>query len=125
MHIDSAVTARITRAIHFEEPDRVPIWDSLQNAAVYDHFASRYRLAPVVQCCENVAYKTGLMISREMLQRHFFPRLKRVIAPLKAAGIKVIWHSDHRTTALFSDRAPGPDRSPAAGRCGCRAGLGP
>lgn len=244
MTVDPAVVERITKTIHFEEPDRVPIWDSLQNAAVYDHFApgvpfpecaviaceklgidatygcmeavtgtgyfghtvhaaetvwqtepmfhslndllnydpckldvheieektladheraqalygprvlylpqnggfgflpgydtetftvvataiaedislltrfwdhrmeqaiirnsatARYRLAPVVQCCEDVAYNNGLMVSPDILRQHFFPRFRQVIAPLKAAGIKVIWHSDGNIMDVLDD----------------------
>jgi uroporphyrinogen decarboxylase len=37
--LDSAVFDRIMKAASFEEPDRVPIWDYLDNRAVLDHFA--------------------------------------------------------------------------------------
>ena len=244
MHIDPAVVERITRAINFEQPDRVPIWESLQSQAAYDHFApgvpfprcaaiaceklgidatygcmqavvdertdgnivhaaqtawctapafaslddlrsydppevnereleeqmlanhdamselyaphtmylpqnggwgflpgydsqtftvmatalaedpqalerfwdhragraaavnsitARHRLAPVIQCCEDVACKTGLMVSPDLLREHFFPRFKCVIAPLVEAGIKVIWHSDGDITEVLDD----------------------
>jgi hypothetical protein len=61
-------------------------WEhQMEQAVIRNTIVARHRLAPVIQCCEDVACKTGLMISRAMLQRHFFPRLRKVIAPLKAA----------------------------------------
>jgi uroporphyrinogen decarboxylase len=37
--IDPAVEARILAAANFEEPDRVPIWDLIDNRAALEHFA--------------------------------------------------------------------------------------
>ncbi len=64
---------------------------------------AKHKLAPVIQCCEDVAYKTGLMVSPEILRKHFFPRFKQVIVPLKQAGIKVIWHSDGNIMPVLED----------------------
>jgi len=38
--LDPIVEERITRAMNFEEGDRVPIWDYMDNAAALEHFAS-------------------------------------------------------------------------------------
>ena len=79
-------------------------WDrQMEQAVIKNTVTARERIAPVVQCCEDVAYKTGLMVSPAVLQRHFFPRLRQVIAPLKAAGIKVIWHSDGNVMDVLDD----------------------
>ena len=79
-------------------------WDiNMEHAIARNSVTARHRLAPVVQCCEDVAYKTGLMVSPELLRRHFFPRFKQVIAPLKEAGIKVIWHSDGNIMSMVED----------------------
>ena len=43
------------------------------------------------------------MVSPTLLQDHFFPRFRQVIAPLKEAGIKAIWHSDGDTDEIHSD----------------------
>ena len=37
--LDPAVEARIMAAANFEEPDRVPIWDLIDNRAALEHFA--------------------------------------------------------------------------------------
>jgi len=37
--LDPVVEERITRAMSFEEGDRVPIWDYIDNASVVEHFA--------------------------------------------------------------------------------------
>ena len=80
------------------------LWEhAVERAVVRNGVTARHRLAPVVQCCEDVAFKTGLMVSPDLLRRHFFPRLRQVIAPLKEAGIKVIWHSDGNVTELLDD----------------------
>ena len=79
-------------------------WDiRMEWAIVRNGIAGRHRLAPVIQCCEDVAYKTGLMVSPAILRDHFFPRFAKVIAPLKAAGIKVIWHSDGNIMDVLDD----------------------
>ena len=58
---------------------------------------------PAVQCCIDVACNTGLMVSPDLLRKHFFPRFAQVIAPLKEAGIKVIWHSDGDISTVLDD----------------------
>ena len=79
-------------------------WDmNAEHAAVRNGITAKHRLAPVVQCCEDVAYKTGLMVSPSILRDHFFPRFQRAIAPLKSAGIKVIWHSDGNIMDVLGD----------------------
>ena len=75
----------------------------MERAIVHNTITARHRLSPVIQCCEDVAYKTGLLISPDVLHQHFFPRFRRVIEPLKAAGIKVIWHSDGDIRAVLDD----------------------
>lgn len=64
---------------------------------------ARHSLAPVVQCCIDVAYNTGLMVNPDLLRAHFFPRFREVITPLKDAGIKVVWHSDGDISAVLAD----------------------
>ena len=79
-------------------------WDiNVERAVVKNGITARHRLAPVVQCCEDVAYKNGLMVSPGILRDHFFPRFRQAIAPLKEAGIKVIWHSDGNINEVLDD----------------------
>jgi hypothetical protein len=88
-----------------EEPGALErYWDfRMQVGILTNTVTARHRLAPAVQCCEDVAYKTGLMVSPRTLRTHFFPRFRRVIAPLKQAGIKVIWHSDGNVLPVLPD----------------------
>ena len=37
--VDPAVEGRILDALEHHEPDRVPVWEAIENRAVYDHFA--------------------------------------------------------------------------------------
>ena len=39
LNLDEAVRTRIMRALNFEESDRVPIWDYIDNRAVWEYFA--------------------------------------------------------------------------------------
>ena len=38
-HVDADVEERIAKALDHEEPDRVPIWEAIENRAVYEHCA--------------------------------------------------------------------------------------
>jgi hypothetical protein len=79
-------------------------WDAqVEIAVARNEYTAKHKLSPVVQCSDDVAYKTGLMVSPSILRDHFFPRFKKVIAPLKTAGIKVIWHSDGNIMSVLDD----------------------
>ena len=88
-----------------EEPGALErYWDFRMRVGIATNsVTARHRLAPVVQCCEDVAHKTGLMVSPRTLRAHFFPRFRQVIAPLVQAGIKVIWHSDGDIPSVLAD----------------------
>ena len=43
---------------------------------------------------EDIAFKTGTMVSPQWLEKHFFPRVHRVVDAIHARGKKVIYHSD-------------------------------
>lgn len=80
------------------------IWDHRMERAIIRNTAiARGRLCPVVQCCEDIAYKGGLMVSPDLLRTQFWPRFRQVITPFKAAGIKVIWHSDGNIADVLDD----------------------
>jgi uroporphyrinogen decarboxylase len=51
-------------------------------------------LGPAFHLADDIAHSTSLLVSPEFLRREHFPRLRRIIAPLKEKGIKVIYHSD-------------------------------
>lgn len=88
-----------------EEPAALErYWDARMRAGIItNRVTAKHRLAPVVQCCEDVAYKTGLFVSPRILREQFFPRFRQVIAPLKEAGIKVIWHSDGNILSVLEE----------------------
>ena len=101
---DSQTFTVMATALADDLPALERFWDQrAATAAARNSITARHRLAPVVQCCEDVACKTGLMVSPDLLREHFFPRFKRVIAPLAEAGIKVIWHSDGDITDVLDD----------------------
>ncbi len=45
--------------------------------------------------------RNGPMLSPALLERLYFPVLRRAIEPLKEAGIKVIWHADANYTQIL------------------------
>ncbi len=55
---------------------------------------ARGELGPAFHVADDCAHKTSLLVSPKFLREKQFPRLKRIIAPLKEKGIKVIFHSD-------------------------------
>jgi hypothetical protein len=50
---------------------------------------------------DDIAFKTGSMISVEWLQEHYFPRLARVVTALHARGLKAMYHSDGNLNAIM------------------------
>jgi len=101
---DSQTFMVLAAALKEDLPALEKFWNlGAERAAARNSITARHRLAPVIQCCEDVACKTGLMVSPDLLREHFFPRFKQVIAPLAEAGIKVIWHSDGNITDVLDD----------------------
>lgn len=94
----------VAAAIAEDLPALERYWDqNLERAIVRNSILARHRASPLVQCCEDVAYKTGLMVSPGLLRDHFFPRFEKAIAPFKQAGIKAIWHSDGDISSVLDD----------------------
>ena len=52
---------------------------------------------------EDIAFKTGPMVSPGWLRREYFPRLKRVIAAIHATGRKAMFHSDGNLNIIMDD----------------------
>lgn len=50
---------------------------------------------------EDIAFKNGPMFRVDWLERHYFPRLARVIAALHAKGKKAMFHSDGNLNAIM------------------------
>ena len=101
---DAQTLSVIAVALHEDLPALERFWDACaEHAAIHNSITAKHRLTPVVQCCEDIAYKNGLMVSPEVLREHFFPRFALATAPLKAAGIKVILHSDGNIMPVLDD----------------------
>jgi hypothetical protein len=58
---------------------------------------------PAVMLCDDLAFKSGTIVSPEWLRREYFPRLTRLIAAFKRRGKRVIFHSDGNLNAVVDD----------------------
>ena len=68
--------------------------------------ATRYAARDEVEyvaVCDDVAYKGGLMFPPAWMRQRWLPRLVQLIAPLKARGIRVIFHSDGNVGQIIPD----------------------
>jgi len=101
---DAQTFSVVAAALHEDLPALERFWDAgVERAALHNGITAKHKLAPVVQCCEDIAYKNGLLVSPEVLREHFFPRFAKATAPLRAAGIKVILHSDGDIRPVLDD----------------------
>jgi hypothetical protein len=50
---------------------------------------------------EDIAFKNGPMMQVKWLEKHYFPRLARVISTLQAKGQKAVFHSDGNLNAIM------------------------
>ena len=73
------------------------------NAVSYAEVCAEEKLCPLFMIGDDVAYKNRLMCSPKFLRETFIKCLRRVCAPLNAAGIKVIFHSDGDVTEILDD----------------------
>lgn len=65
--------------------------------------AANAGLAPIYFIGDDFAYKGRLMFSPEFLRKTFIKSLKKCIEPVKAAGLKVIFHSDGYVMDILDD----------------------
>lgn len=65
--------------------------------------AAKAKLAPVYFIGDDVAYKGATLFSPDFLRRTFIKSLRKCAEPLKAAGIKVIFHSDGYVMEILDD----------------------
>ena len=65
--------------------------------------AAEARLCPIYFIGDDVAYKGKLLFSPAFLRRTFLRSLRRVIQPLKAAGMTIVFHSDGYVMDLLDD----------------------
>ncbi len=73
------------------------------NAVCHARAAAQARLCPLFFIGDDIAYKGRLMFSPKFLRETFLPCLKRMMRPLKEAGIRVIYHSDGDLTEILDD----------------------
>jgi len=52
---------------------------------------------------DDIAYKTGVMVSPKWLRREYFPRLERIITAFHRRGIRVLFHSDGNLLEILDD----------------------
>lgn len=52
---------------------------------------------------DDIAFKSGPLLSPHWLREHYFPRLARVIAAWHARGVKVLFHSDGNLNPVLDD----------------------
>lgn len=89
-------------ALYDARQDLRRIWDHrTEHALIVNSTFAEHRLAPLTQVCEDVAFKGHLVCNPGIMEEEFFPRLAKVIAPLKCAGIKVCFHSDGDITPII------------------------
>lgn len=60
-------------------------------------------LGPVFFIKDHIAYKEGLIFSRNFLLQNWIPKIKQAIEPLKQKNIKVILHSQGNFTEIIDD----------------------
>jgi uroporphyrinogen-III decarboxylase len=58
---------------------------------------------PAFFVAEDIAYKKGLMFPLNWLRKELLPRLKKIAQPLKAKGIKFVFHSDGNLYSIIDD----------------------
>lgn len=53
--------------------------------------------------CDDIAFKSGPLLSPVWLREHYFPRLKRITDAMHAKGIKLFFHSDGNLNPVLDD----------------------
>ncbi|MFQ3549089.1 MAG: uroporphyrinogen decarboxylase family protein [Armatimonadota bacterium] len=74
-----------------------------ETALRYAKAAAKHKLCPIYFIGDDIAYKGALLFSPEYLRKTFIKSLAKVIEPVKAAGIKVIFHSDGYVMDILDD----------------------
>lgn len=74
----------------------------LTNCVVAEATA-KHQLPPIVWTGTDACDNLGPFVDADIMRRIYFPHLKRALAPLCAAGIAVIWHSDGNIGPIAGD----------------------
>lgn len=86
-------------------PEQIDRLMDLQTGYAVD-LATRYAARNEVTCLaivDDMAWKSAPICAPDWMRRHWIPRLAQVVRPLKAAGKRVVFHSDGRNDMLFPD----------------------
>jgi len=76
--------------------------NTIQAVTVAEHYADDHGFVAGF-LGDDMAFKSGPLLSPTWLRTHYFPRLARVIAAWHAKGIKVLFHSDGNLNPILDD----------------------
>jgi hypothetical protein len=71
----------------------------LTNCAVAEATVE-HDLVPVVWTGTDACDNRGPFVKPEIMERTYFPHLKRALSPLREAGVTIVWHSDGYITPI-------------------------
>lgn len=74
-----------------------------QRAALRARATREGILPPAFLTGEDLCDQRGPMVSPKWLHEHYFPVIEEVFAPLRAAGVRVVWHCDGDYRRLLDD----------------------
>lgn len=60
-------------------------------------------MVPLIHIGTDICGKNGPVVSPEFLRIHYFPHVKKSIAPLVEAGFRTVWHSDGIIMPIVDD----------------------
>ena len=60
----------------------------------------KHNLVPIVWTGSDACDNRGPFVSAEIMEQIYFPHLKRALAPLREAGITIVWHCDGYITPI-------------------------
>jgi len=58
---------------------------------------------PVFMCHDDMVWTSGPFASPEWYRKYVFPKIKKLLAPIKASGKKILFTSDGNYTEFFDD----------------------
>ena len=88
-----------------EKPDLISTWlEALCEKELRRiHTVADPDLSPAVLTFSDIACKSGLMFSPELLRREFIPRLARIQRAWKSHGVRCLFHSDGDLSEILDD----------------------
>lgn len=74
----------------------------IDELAMINHLPEAHGLSAVF-IADDLAYKSGPLLTPGWLRKHYFPRFGRILAAYHAKGIKVLYHSDGDINPVLDD----------------------